>query len=101
MARRAGQDAFYRQIAQADQRYTDEVEPLYPTLALPTQLIWGAQDPWIPVERGRRLAALIPTSRLTVIEGAGHLLQLEAPAELAAAVIDFLLTHDEPRAPGT
>src|SRR6266571_3113330 len=24
-----GQDAFYRQIAQADQRFTDEVEPLY------------------------------------------------------------------------
>ena len=26
----SGQSAFYRQIAQMDQRYTDEVEPRYP-----------------------------------------------------------------------
>src|SRR5438309_5293888 len=30
-----GQAAFYRQIAQADQRYTDEIEPRYPSLRLP------------------------------------------------------------------
>ena len=30
-----GQAAFYRQIAQADQRYTDDVEPRYGTLDLP------------------------------------------------------------------
>lgn len=30
-----GQAAFYRQIAQADQRYTDEVEPLYGQITAP------------------------------------------------------------------
>jgi pimeloyl-ACP methyl ester carboxylesterase len=92
-----GQAAFYRQIAQADQRHTDEIEPLYPTLRIPTQLIWGAQDPWIPVERAHRLAAQIRGSRLTVVEHAGHLLQLEAPDELIATVTDFLFIHQDPR----
>ena len=91
-----GQAAFYRQIAQADQRHTDEIEALYPTVRIPTQIVWGAQDPWIPVDRGRRLSGLIPGSRLKVIEHAGHLLQLEAPHELAITVRDFLSAHRQP-----
>lgn len=96
-----GQAAFYRQIAQADQRHTDEIEPHYPTLRVPTQLIWGAQDPWIPVARAHRLAELIPDSRLDVIEHAGHLVQLEAPHELATTVGDFLAAHRHPRPSST
>ena len=69
----SGQAAFYRQIAQADQRYTDEVEPLYPTLDLPVQVVWGTEDTWIPVDRAHRLAELIPGARLDLVEGAGHL----------------------------
>jgi pimeloyl-ACP methyl ester carboxylesterase len=88
-----GQAAFYRQIAQADQRHTDEIEPLYPTIRIPTQLIWGAEDPWIPVERAHRLASRIPGSRLTIVDDAGHLLQLEAPDELTATVTGFLVDH--------
>ena len=55
-----GQDAFYRQIAQADQRYTDEVEPRYPEIGIPVLVVWGQQDTWIPVDRAHRLGELIP-----------------------------------------
>jgi pimeloyl-ACP methyl ester carboxylesterase len=38
-----GQAAFYRQIARADQRHTDEVEPLYRNLAPCTLIVWGSR----------------------------------------------------------
>lgn len=81
-----GQPAFYRQIAQADERYTDEVEHLYPMIDAPTRIIWGADDTWIPVDRAHRLQALIPGSSVAVIEAAGHLIQLDAPAALTAEI---------------
>ncbi|MET8679760.1 alpha/beta hydrolase [Streptomyces sp. NPDC004647] len=86
----AGQPAFYRQIAQADQRYTDEIEGIYGTIGLPVLICWGADDTWIPPARGRELAALVPGARLHLIPGAGHLVQEDAPAELTAALLDFL-----------
>ena len=85
-----GQAAFYRQIAQADQRYTDEVEPLYPTLDLPVQVVWGTEDTWIPVDRAHRLAEAIPGARLDLVPGAGHLIQLDSPERLTAILQRFL-----------
>ncbi|MFG2400104.1 alpha/beta fold hydrolase [Streptomyces lydicus] len=86
----AGQPAFYRQIQQNDQRFTDEIEERYGELGLPTLICWGAQDSWIPVAKGHELAARIPGAQLRRIEGAGHLVQEDAPAELTAALADFL-----------
>ncbi|WP_395575140.1 alpha/beta fold hydrolase [Streptomyces sp. BK79] len=85
-----GQPAFYRQIAQADQRYTDEVQDKYGEIAIPTLVCWGQDDTWIPVAKGRELAARIPGARLEPIADAGHLVQEDAPAELTAALIAFL-----------
>jgi pimeloyl-ACP methyl ester carboxylesterase len=86
-----GQAAFYRQMAQADERYTDEIEPLYPTVDLPAMIVWGEDDAWIPVDRAHRLKSLIPGSRLHVVPGAGHLIQLDAPVALTALVQRWLL----------
>ena len=86
----AGQAAFYRQIAQAEQRYTDEVEPLYSTLDLPVQVVWGTEDTWIPVDRAHRLAELIPGARLDLVPDAGHLIQLDAPERLTAVLQRWL-----------
>ncbi|MGY5124608.1 alpha/beta fold hydrolase [Streptomyces nigrescens] len=85
-----GQPAFYRQIAQNDQRFTDEIEGRYGELALPTLICWGTQDTWIPATKGHELASRIPNSRLRLIENAGHLVQEDAPAELGAALGEFL-----------
>jgi pimeloyl-ACP methyl ester carboxylesterase len=89
----SGQAAFYRQIAEADQRYTDEIEPLYPSLDLPVLVAWGVDDTWIPVDRAHRLADLIPGAELTLLEEAGHLIQLDQPAALAAVLRDWLDTR--------
>jgi pimeloyl-ACP methyl ester carboxylesterase len=85
-----GQAAFYRQIAEADQAYTDEIEPLYASLDLPVLVLWGTEDSWIPVDRARRLAAAIPAARLHLIDGAGHLIQLDRPVQLMARLQQWL-----------
>lgn len=87
---RTGQAAFYRQIAQADQRYTDEIQDLYPGIGIPVTVCWGEDDSWIPVARAHELAAMIPGARLRLIPGAGHLVPLDAPAQLLAALLDSL-----------
>ena len=85
-----GQAAFYRQIAEADQAYTDEIEPLYPTIDLPVLIVWGTEDTWIPVDRAHRLASLIPGAELALVENAGHLIQLDQPDELEKVLRGWL-----------
>jgi pimeloyl-ACP methyl ester carboxylesterase len=85
-----GQPAFYRQISQADEAHTDEVEPLYPTIGIPVLVVWGRDDAWIPVDRAHRLAGLIPGARLQLVDGAGHLVQLDRPEALTAALTRWL-----------
>jgi pimeloyl-ACP methyl ester carboxylesterase len=85
-----GQAAFYRQIAQADQLHTDEMQDRYGEIGIPTSVCWGQDDTWIPVEKGRELAARIPGARFEPIAGAGHLVQEDAPAELTAVLTAFL-----------
>ncbi|MFD5216438.1 alpha/beta fold hydrolase [Streptomyces tendae] len=84
-----GQPAFYRQIAQADQRYTDEIQDRYAGIDVPVLVCWGEDDAWIPVAKGRELAGLVPGAGWEPIAGAGHLVQEDAPAELTAALLDF------------
>ncbi|WP_308257582.1 alpha/beta fold hydrolase [Pseudonocardia lacus] len=88
-----GQPAFYRQIAQADQRHTDAVEPLYPSISLPVLVVWGTEDQWIPVDRAHKLSRLIPGATLRLVPGAGHLIQLDAPDALLAILREWLTTQ--------
>lgn len=82
-----GQAAFYRQIAQMDRKYTDEIEPLYGPLPFPTQILWGEEDRWIPLATGERLAALLTERRLVRVPRAGHLVQDDAPEAILAAIL--------------
>jgi pimeloyl-ACP methyl ester carboxylesterase len=84
-----GQAAFYRQIAQMDQRYTDEIEPRYGQIRCPVQILWGEEDRWIPVARGRELAARM-RAPLRCVPDAGHLMQEDAPEAIVAALLGFL-----------
>ncbi len=93
-----GQAAFYRQIAQADERFTDEVEPRLGELDLPVHVVWGAEDTWIPPDRAERLAALVPGASLDVLEGAGHLVQYDAPEALHATLAAWLSARSRGRA---
>ncbi len=53
-------------------------------------IIWGAQDKVIPVHYAHIFNQSITNSRLVVIENAGHLPQLDTPAIVNRAIIEFL-----------
>jgi pimeloyl-ACP methyl ester carboxylesterase len=57
---------------------------------VPTLILCGREDALCPVERHELMHALVPGSRLVVIEGAGHLPTLERPVETTAALADWL-----------
>jgi pimeloyl-ACP methyl ester carboxylesterase len=85
-----GQAAFYRQIAQADQRHTEEIQDRHSWIGIPTLVCWGEDDTLIPVTKGHDLATPIPGARFEAIAGAGHLVQEDRTAERTAALIAFL-----------
>ncbi|MCC5995192.1 MAG: alpha/beta fold hydrolase [Oceanicaulis sp.] len=89
----AGQRGFYRQIAQMDQAHTDAVEPLYGRIRSPLHVLWGEADAWIPIEHGRRFAALTPAGELEAVPGSGHLMQEDRPEVIAAAAERFFARH--------
>ncbi|MEQ8899162.1 MAG: alpha/beta hydrolase [Roseovarius sp.] len=86
----AGRISFYRQFAQADERFTAEVEPIFGNIRCPAKIIWGEADPWIPLARGRALHALMPKAAFETLPGIGHLPQLEAPEAVLNTLSGFL-----------
>lgn len=84
-----GSTSFYRQFAQADEKYTEEVEAQFGEIRCPVKIVWGENDPWIPLERGKALHQLMPKAEFTTIAGAGHMPQLEKRDEVLREVLDF------------
>lgn len=86
-----GKAAFYRQIAQAKEEFTDEVQSSYSQITKPLMILWGIEDTWIPIERGRLLHELIPGSLFYEIPNAGHLVIEEQPDLLLEKICPFLI----------
>lgn len=59
---------------------------------VPTLIVWGDDDPIIPVEHARATHAAIPESRLEIVAGGGHWPHLEDPHRVAAAMREFIAT---------
>lgn len=85
-----GQPAFYRQIAQMDQRFTDEVQVLYGRMDCAVTVLWGEKDEWIPFEKGVALADLISDRACIPVSDAGHLVQEDQPEAIVAALLKIL-----------
>ncbi len=76
-----------------------EAQKAYPPaphpISTPTQMIWGDGDPAL----GRRGIELTEAEvggeyRLGVLEGAGHWLQFDRPAEVSALLADWMSSHE-------
>ena len=59
-------------------------------IAVPTCLIAGGADTTAPAAVMERMAERIPGSRFHTIEGAGHIANLEAPAETSRLIAAFM-----------
>lgn len=81
-----GTTSFYCQFEQADEAYTAEVETDYGNLRCPAHIIWGEDDPWIPLARGQALRAAMPHAQFSTLPGVGHMPQLEAPDAVLKAL---------------
>jgi pimeloyl-ACP methyl ester carboxylesterase len=59
-------------------------------LTMPTLILWGAKDTWIPLSQGQALEKAILGSNLIVFEEAGHVPMEEIPTESVAEYLSFL-----------
>jgi pimeloyl-ACP methyl ester carboxylesterase len=80
----AGYRAVVRSFADTDLR------GMLGTIAVPTLLLYGAEDRRSPVSVAEDLHARIPGSALVVLPQAGHLANMEAPGPFNRAVREFL-----------
>ena len=60
---------------------------------MPVQLIFGSEDQLTPPSLGHDLNELLPNAQLEVLDGAGHLSNIEAPEAFNATVRTFLAQH--------
>jgi len=65
---------------------------ILPTIKVPTLLIWGEKDKRSPISVANHMNVAIPGSKLQIIKGAGHVCNLEAPAQFNKIVKDFCLS---------
>jgi haloalkane dehalogenase len=85
--RRAGHLALYRS---GNFEELAEYEGCLGGLDVPALVLWGAEDKFAPVGGAHRFARELPRAELVVIEGAGHFLQEDEPARVAAEIAGFL-----------
>lgn len=87
----AEQRALLREIA--------DLEAAAEAVRVPVLVIADPADRVVPVKTSHNLAALLPDSRLLLVEGAGHHLPRCAPAAVADAMTAFLASVDSTRPP--
>jgi pimeloyl-ACP methyl ester carboxylesterase len=88
MALSLGDDVFIRQSMALKTR-ADQCSNLQ-KVAVPTLVLCGSEDTLCPLDRHETMHGLIPRSRLTIIDGAGHLPTLEQPEATNAALLQWL-----------
>ena len=64
-------------------------------LTMPTLIMWGDQDHWIPVRHAPKYHQAIPGSELIIYKGVGHMPMEEIPERSANDLVKFLETPQE------
>ena len=67
---------------------------LYLAAAMPTLIVWGDNDPIIPMSHGVEAHELMPGSRLEVFEGVGHFPHVEVPEQFVDVLVEFMDTTE-------
>ena len=69
---------------------TDEVRERLGELSMPVHVIGAAHDMLVPVWKSEEIARLIPGSKLTILEDAPHLANVERAEDFNRAVLGFI-----------
>lgn len=70
------------------------LDRIYLASAMPTMIIWGENDPIIPIEHGYAAHETIAGSRLEIMQGCGHFPHVEEPFRFAELLQDFIATTE-------
>lgn len=85
-----GRKAFVHLARCLDHANLMEIAPDLKRLRLPTTVIWGLADAFLSFTIAERLVADIPGARLVTIPTAGHMVTLDEPDLVAAALREHL-----------
>jgi len=64
--------------------------PVLKSIRCPTLVMCGREDPWAPLAQHQEIAALIPGSRLAVIDQSGHMSTMEQPEAVTTALRSWM-----------
>jgi pimeloyl-ACP methyl ester carboxylesterase len=87
--------AFFRSLREVidyDGQAVSALGRLHRTAQLPTLIVWGARDPFIPVSHAIAAHGAIAGSRLEIFDGVSHYPHCEAPERFVAVLVDFIET---------
>lgn len=79
-----------RSVIGPDGQKVSALDRLYLADQMPTLIVWGSDDPVIPVVHGRRAHDLVSHSRYVEIEGSGHWPMLDAPDRIVRELSAFV-----------
>lgn len=88
---RRNNDGFERMVLEQITREPEvfSLQSRLRALTMPVGLIWCRDDRVIDLSAGLLLSAALPQARLVVLEGCGHMPQMELPSQTAAALAAF------------
>ncbi|XXF78310.1 alpha/beta hydrolase [Myxococcaceae bacterium GXIMD 01537] len=89
-ATEVGLTSLVRCAVALDTNATQEVAPRLKHLAVPTRVVWGAEDGALSVRFGERLAWDIPGARLVRVPDASHCVMWDAPHAVAEVLYALL-----------
>lgn len=69
-------------------------DKLYLAQDLPTLIVWGSDDPIIPVSHAQAALESLPGSRVEILEGLGHFPHSEDPYRFSKLLVDFVETTE-------
>jgi pimeloyl-ACP methyl ester carboxylesterase len=86
--------ATLRSVVGTEGQRVAALDRLYLAEALPLLIVWGENDPIIPVRHGHEAHAQLPSSRLEIFADTGHVPMLERPGRFIATLQRFLAETD-------
>lgn len=69
-------------------------DKLYLAQDLPTLIVWGTDDPVIPVSHAQAALESLPGSRVEIMPGVGHFPHSEDPYKFSKILVDFVNTTE-------
>jgi 2-hydroxymuconate-semialdehyde hydrolase len=85
-----GKEALIAHVGALDSAETMALVPSLKDIGVPTVLIWGAEDPFVPVALGKRLQKAIPGATLDVLNDVMHYPPETAPESVAEILTAWL-----------